>query len=61
MQTNKMKFFILILSIIVLESCESSNNDSSINGTWSSCHDLGAGFFVYEELIVNNSNFEVTS
>jgi len=53
-----MKNIILSTLYLFLVSCGASQADYNVNGTWDLCHSLNSTDYIYEELIVNNSEYQ---
>lgn len=49
-----------IFALSLLSSCTSKNNDISIQGTWGSCDNVSSSTHIYDELVLNNNEFQST-
>lgn len=53
-----MKNILLTTLFLLLASCDSSQEDYNVNGTWALCHSQNSTDYIYEELIVNNAEHQ---
>jgi len=58
---KNMKNILITTLFLILSSCDSSQENYNINGTWDRCYSPNNTDFIYEELIINNTEFQTSN